>query len=145
MSAQVGGAVHLPPPGRGDAQQLELARRAREQQTSLALEDAGIGSCARSFEGAQATMFVLMRPSTFLSLSTPLRSPRPSLAWLTAQIAADQALCPASLRVWLPPSPAAAPGVVAHDGRHRMTALLATTRRSIPYARAWGVYSSARR
>lgn len=83
----------------------------------------GIGSGFRPARAHEAEAYVAMRPSAFLALSTPLPAPRPSLGWLSGRIADGAAICPAALRVWLPPS--GVPAVLAHDGRHRMTALLA--------------------
>lgn len=66
--------------------------------------------------------FVALRPSAFLALATPLQAPRPSLGWLRERMAGGSTVCPASLSVWL--SPTGQGTVTAHDGRHRMMAVL---------------------
>jgi len=79
----------------------------------------GIGATTRA--GSDGAAWAMMRPSTFLTLATPLPQPRESLHWITGEILKGTALCPAELRLRLPPNGMAA--VSAHEGRHRMTAL----------------------
>jgi hypothetical protein len=87
----------------------------------------GIGACRRRRRCSDPTMVaVAMRPAAFLRLSPPLATPRPSLGWIVTRIQDGSAICPPMLRVWLPPRIGnAPPAVTAHDGRHRMMALLA--------------------
>jgi hypothetical protein len=92
----------------------------------------GIGARrARRLHDDGALLAVAMRPAVFLQLATPLAAPRPSLEWILAALRAGRPICPPTLRVWPPPRPARGPGrgapaaVVAHDGRHRATALRA--------------------
>lgn len=77
----------------------------------------GIGVTSRGFD--EAALWVLMRPSTFLSIATPLPSPRSSLTWLRTQIELGEGIAPAELRVRTGTIPLA----VSHEGRHRMTNL----------------------
>lgn len=77
-----------------------------------------IGCVDHSFnEGA---IWTLMRPSTFLEIATPLPVPRASLAWISGQINAGQAIAPAELRFRVGNGE---PLALSHEGRHRMTAL----------------------
>jgi hypothetical protein len=78
----------------------------------------GIGLTGRSIN--EAALWVLMRPSIFLALATPLPAPRMSLRWLKDQIDVGCAIAPAELRVRVQSAPVA----LAHEGRHRMTDLL---------------------
>jgi hypothetical protein len=85
---------------------------------------AGIGARVPSrYQDAPAELPVLMRPSIFLMLATPLPAPRTSLTWIRAQITAGEAICPPMLRLWLPSARNGVPAVTAHDGRHRALAL----------------------
>ena len=74
---------------------------------------AGIGARVPSrHQEAPAEMLVLMQPSMFLTLATPLAAPRPSLAWIRAQMTAGHAICPPMLRVWLPSVRTGVPGAL---------------------------------
>jgi hypothetical protein len=88
----------------------------------------GIGATRRRGGGRAAEaaeLMVAMRPAVFLALAARLPTPRPSLAWITARLAAGCAVSPPWLRVWVPGDAAGVPAVLAHDGRHRATALFA--------------------
>lgn len=92
--------------------------------SGIIFDPGGIGARAAAKPGQEgAELVVAMRPSTFLALATPLPAPRPSLAWITAQLRAGRAICPPGLRVWLPADWAGTPAVTMHDGRHRATAV----------------------
>ena len=94
--------------------------------SAITFDPGGIGARrAPTRAGPCADLLVAMRPGTFLALASPLPAPRPSLAWITAQLATGRSVSPPMLRVWLPPRPGGTPAVVAHDGRHRALALRA--------------------
>ena len=63
---------------------------------------------------------VMMKPSWFLQLATPLPTPRDSLIWLQSQYDIGQAFHPPSLDILIVKSNCV-PQVVKHDGRHRTT------------------------
>ena len=83
----------------------------------------GIGRPVRPCD-CGSTAWVAMRPDVFLGLSTPLLVPRTSLDWLRRRMSEGAAIHPPRLVLWFA-SEVRAPGVIAHDGRHR--AMLAGT------------------
>jgi hypothetical protein len=80
----------------------------------------GIGSGSGCMPGCNG-YWVMMHPSVFLMLATPLAQPRPSLEWIHSQISAGYPMCPPSLDV-IDFARGRPPAVLRHDGRHRTMA-----------------------
>jgi hypothetical protein len=83
----------------------------------------GIG--AKSFIPSknEDTLLVGMRPSIFLLLASPLIKPRYNLEWLSNYIQSGRPVCPSAIKVWVSQNNSM-DVVIAHDGRHRMLAVL---------------------
>ena len=84
----------------------------------IVFDRSGIGATARSSH--DAALWVAMRPSVFLAIATPLPQPRSSLGWLRGRLEDGQAIAPAELHFDVDVK---VPLALAHEGRHRMTAL----------------------
>ena len=84
----------------------------------------GLGAVPNNQEIQYLGMVVMMRPSTFLSLSERVVIPKSSVDYLAEALRSRRAIASPFLKIDIPNDPMGVPEVVGHEGRHRSLAIM---------------------